>query len=151
MVTMEISIHGHHLPGRHFCRADGSPLDDVHVGVQERAEPTGLVAGDAESATWHVHVRVIAGDGGQLDFRGPAVQGKPGERFVYLTWGNVGPDGEFEMFRRAKLMLNRIDPDLVRSAEAAGRPLRATVDLTDARGGPRCARVDPPALIWSLP
>ena len=47
------------------------------------------------------------------DFRGPAVQGKRGERFLYLTWGDVGPDGEFEMFRRAKLMLDRVDPQVM--------------------------------------
>jgi hypothetical protein len=33
------------------------------------------------------------------------VQGRPGARFVYLTWGDVAEDGSFTMFRRAKLML----------------------------------------------
>jgi len=28
--------------------------------------------------------------------------------------------------------------------------LRAEIDLTDERGGPRCARVRPPAVRWSL-
>jgi len=54
------------------------------------------------------------------------------------------------MFRRAKLMLHRIEPDLVDSAIVAGR-LLATVDLTGRGGGPRCARVDPPAIAWSVP
>ena len=87
---------------------------------------------------------------GALDFRGPAVHGKRGERFLYLTWGDVGDDGSFEMFRRAKLMLNRIDPALVREADQGEVPLVATVELTDGRGGPRCARVDPPAITWSV-
>jgi hypothetical protein len=52
------------------------------------------------------------------------------------------------MFRRAKLMLGAVDPDLVRCAERTASTLVATVDLTDAKGGPRCARVDPPALVW---
>ena len=43
-------------------------------------------------------------------FRGPAVHGKRGERFLYLTWGDVGPAGEFAMFRRAKLMFADIAP-----------------------------------------
>ena len=30
------------------------------------------------------------------------------------------------------------------------RALVASVDLTDAKGCPRCARVDPPALLWEL-
>ena len=83
-----------------------------------------------------------------LDFRGPAVQGKRGERFIYLTWGDVGSDGEFEMFRRAKLMLERVAPELIESAAKTGC-LTASVDLTGNDGGPRCARVDPPAVAWS--
>jgi hypothetical protein len=59
-------------------------------------------------------------------------------------------DASFSMFRRAKLVLDRIDPDVVRAAVRDGRGLVAIVDLTDGRGGPRCARVDPPALEWEL-
>ena len=110
----------------------------------------GLVAGDAETATWQLDVRVTVGDGGELDFKGPAVHGRRGERFLYLTWGNVGSDGRFEMFRRAKLVLDHIDPQLVRDAERDDKALHASVDLTDGCGGPRCARVDPPALVWTL-
>ena len=76
------------------------------------------------------------------------MQGKRGDRFIYLTWGNVGPSDEFEMFRRAKLMLDRVEADLMESAMEAGR-LAAVVDLTGGDGGPRCARVDPPAITWS--
>ena len=83
------------------------------------------------------------------DFRGPAVHGKRGDRFLYLTWGEPA-DGAWHMFRRAKLMLDRIDPELVRGAESGDRPLVARVHLTDECGGPRCARVDPPAISWSL-
>jgi hypothetical protein len=54
------------------------------------------------------------------------------------------------MFRRAKLVLDRVEPALVASAERSGRPLVADVRLTDEKGGPRCARVDPPAVTWSL-
>ena len=78
------------------------------------------------------------------------MHGKRGERFLYLTWGDVGPGESFAMFRRAKLMLDRVDPDLVTRAERSGRALVATIDLTDDKGGPRCARVDPPALTWAL-
>ena len=94
-------------------------------------------------------VEVVRKDGA-LDFRGPAVQGKRGDRFIYLTWGELGPDGSFEMFRRAKLVLDRVEPQVIEAAAAAGR-LRAVVDMTGGDGGPRCARVDPPAVVWSVP
>ena len=123
-------------------------MEDVHVGVQLRRDPWGLVPGDRSDPSWVVDVDVVPRDEA-LDFRGPAVQGRRGDRFVYLTWGNVGPDGSFEMFRRAKLMLDRIEPALVDAAVAAGG-LAARVELTDDRGGPRCARVDPPAIEWSI-
>jgi hypothetical protein len=147
---VHLLIRGHHLPGRRFVAGDGVVHDDVHVGVQERALAIGLVAGDAASARWDLDVRVVAGVEGGLDFRGPAVHGRRGERFVYLTWGSVGADGAFTMFRRAKLLLDRIDAALVAAAEQDGRPLVADVDLTDSCGGPRCARLDPPALALSL-
>ena len=108
--------------------------------------PSGLVRGDAESAQWAIDVEVVANDT-STDFRGPAVQGKKGDRFVYLTWGHVDNHGGFEMFRRAKLMLNRIDPAVVSSGAASGE-LRCRVQLTDKFGAPRCARVDPPAIEW---
>jgi Family of unknown function (DUF5990) len=144
---MRIEITGVNLPGRVFCRPDGSVMDNVHVGVQLRRDPSDLVRADEARGYWEVDVDVVRKDG-VFDFRGPAVHGKRGDRFVYLTWGNVSPEGEFEMFRRAKLMLDRIQTALIESALEAGR-LTATVDLTGGDGGPRCARVDPPAVSWS--
>ena len=143
-------IEGHDLPGRASCGAGGELYEDVHVGMQVRKEPVGLVAGDAESARWSVDVEVVTGTDGQRDFRGPAVHGKRGDRFLYLTWGDVGGDGSFEMFRRAKLMLDRIDPELVDGALGQDRTLVGRVRLSDDCGAPRCARVDPPDLTWAL-
>jgi Family of unknown function (DUF5990) len=145
---MHLKIVGHNLPGRSFSPSPTERYENVHVAVQERADPVGLVAGEAAGAAWDVDVRVATGADGRFDFRGPAVHGKRGERFVYLTWGDVGAEGSFRMFRRAKLMLDRVDPSLVRTASGVGQ-LVATVELSDEHGCPRCARVDPPALVWS--
>src|SRR4051812_4302606 len=100
---MILEIRGHNLPGRTFACAEG-PYGNVHCGIQLGREPAELVPGDAASPVWTTEIRVVDGP----DFRGPAVQGKRGERFVYLTWGDVGADGTFVMFRRAKLMLNDV-------------------------------------------
>lgn len=136
-----LEIRGHHLPGR-FWHIDGRPCDNVHVGVQVGREPHDLVPGDTDTALWRTEIDVVRRDTG-LDFRGPAVQGKPGERFVYLMWGNVGTDGDFTMFRRAKLMLADLVPLI---GTASGQHVIADVDLTDEKGGPRCARLRAPAL-----
>jgi hypothetical protein len=134
---MRLELRGNRLPGRTF-----GPYRDVHVGVQVGNHPTDLVPGDAPSATWTVDVDVVDSGAG-TDFSGPAVQGPRGERFVYLTWGTY--DGSsFEMIRRAKVML--ADSGISPRTSAAV----ATVDLTDADGTPRCARLRPPAISWEV-
>ena len=124
---MRLVIRGHHLPGR-TC----GPYPDVHVGLQVGREPSDLVPGDAERAEWVTDLRVVDGD-----FRGPAVQGRRGERFVYLTWG-TGSGEDFTMFRRAKLMLTDLP--------AAADEVTVDVHMTDEAGMPRCARLSPPTI-----
>jgi hypothetical protein len=131
---MRLIIEGANLPGR-AC----GPYRDIHVGLLVRREPMDLVAADSATAEWEVDVEVIERDGDR-DFRGPAVQGKRGQRFVYLTWGEFR-DGTFSMFRRAKLMLDDVPDPAVESVVAR-------VDLTDECGMPRCARLAAPALDW---
>ena len=133
MATMRIVIEGHDLPGAEFV-SDGVALHNVHVAVQIGTEPVGPVRG-------------VIDDAGP-DLRGPAVHGKKGERFLYLTWGDVGADRSFSMFRRAKLMLGDIDPEMLLAAIRDDGVLVASLSLTDQRGGPRCARVRPPAINW---
>ena len=144
---MRIVIEGHDLPGAEFV-SDGVPLHNVHVAVQVGKEPVGLVRGDAAAACWEVDVRTVVGDDGTLDLRGPAVQGKKGDRFLYLTWGDVGTHGSFAMFRRAKLMVADIAPALLADVAQTDGVLVASLPLTDERGCPRCARVEPPVISW---
>ena len=146
---MKLVLTGTDLPGPTFCAPDGAPLDNVHVGVQIGTEPRHLVRGDAQNARWELEVGVVVDRAGELDFRGSTVHGKRRDRFIYLTWGNVDAAGTFHMFRRAKLMLNRVDPDLMREATDRGR-LSGRVQLADEYGAPRCARVDPPAITWHI-
>lgn len=144
---MRIVIEGHDLPGADFV-VDGVPLHDVHVAVQIGEHPVGPVRGDAADARWELDVRAVVGDDGAIDLRGPAVFGKRGERFLYLTWGDAGAGGSFARFRRAKLMIGDIEPDLLGDAARSDGVLVASVSLTDERGCPRCARVRPPAIAW---
>jgi hypothetical protein len=147
---MRLSIEGYDLPGRTFCGPGGEPYDDVRVGIQIRKDPEQLIPADADAAHWELDISVVDGPDGRVDFKGPAVHGKRGDRFLYLTWGNLAGNGNFDMFRRAKLMLNRIDPELVRAVDSDTHHLVARVRLSDDHGAPRCASVDPPAIAWSL-
>ena len=152
-VDVRLRIEGHHLPGRR-C----GPHDDVHVALQVGRDPVGLVAGDADAAVWETDLSLVPRAGDDVpDVRGPAVNGRRGERFTYLTWGST-TSGGFEMFRRAKLMLGEVaalapEPPAGPAAGPAAGPtvveVTATVDLTDGDGMPRCARLRPPAVQWS--
>src|SRR5262249_22093574 len=140
---MDVRIIGTDLPGRTW-----SCYEDVHVGVQERQMAVDLVPGDASRAVWDFPVKVVAADGG-IDFRGPHVDGKRGERFVYLSWGTVHADGRFEMFRRAKLMLAAVGAATVDAANQPGRRLVGTMRLSAPDGSPRCAALRPPGITWA--
>ena len=146
---MRIRIEGSDLPGRRSGgEAAALRLGNVHVGVQRKAEVVHRVPADAESATWEFQVTGREVDG-LLDVGGPWVHGRPGARFLYLSWGVVSGD-TFAMFRRAKLMFGDIPTETLRSAYDGGGVLVGRLGLTDAQGGPRCARVRPPDITWQV-
>lgn len=150
---MRITIEGTDLPGA-SCgpspqRPDGHA--NVHVGVQRRGKPgelLGVVRGDAPSAAWTLDATVTRGPDGEIDLRGPYIQGPPGGRFIYLNWGTVDVPGAFTMFRRAKLRLDAVPASLLSQAAESG-VLTARVVLTDAKGGPACASLAAPYIEWS--
>jgi hypothetical protein len=148
---LDLRIVGTDLPGRDWCdpRPEGLQYDNVHVGVQRKQEVVDRFPSDASIAVWEITIDTVPKDGA-TDFRGPYVHGKPGDRFLYLSWGVVDGDGNFEMFRRAKLMLDAVDDGKVRMAQRTGYRLAAKLALTGGDGGPRCAAVRPPEIEWTV-
>ena len=149
---MLIRIEASDLPGRSCGPSPDSPggYHNIHVGVQRRNrqdELLGLVPADAPSATWTLDCTAAVSPAG-ADLKGPYIQGPPGGRFIYLSWGTVGDDRTFTLFRRAKLWLNAIPPAVIGSALGRGM-LVGRLGLTDARGNPLCAAVRPPVIQWS--
>jgi len=142
---MRVRIEGSDLPGR---RDPGLRSRGVHVGVQRKAEVVERVPADAERAVWEFDVAVREVDG-LLDVGGPWVHGRPGARFLYLSWDAATGDG-FAMFRRAKLMFTDIPTATLRAAYERGETLIGRLGLTDDSGAPVCARVRPPAVTWTL-
>jgi hypothetical protein len=135
---MKLRIEGSSLPGSSCGPSPERPEGhhNIHVAVQRRNKPKelfGLTRADAPAAAWTLEV--------DDDLRGPYVQGKRGEEFVYLSWGVVDDAGNFEMFRRAKLKLNLIDPQIVDAARKSGA-LVGKLGLTDEKGNPACATVN---------
>jgi uncharacterized protein DUF5990 len=105
-------------------------LPGVTVGVQRGRAVVDELPADGTDKRWTLELTVVDG----RDVRGPYVQGRPGSRFVYLSWQR--DDG---MFRRAKLMLDSL---------ASYEDQVLTVGLTMPDGSPLCAAVRPPAMSW---
>lgn len=161
LMRIRIRIDATDLPGR-TCGA-GPATDcgtqgyaNIHVAVQRRNRPAELLdpqPGDAATATWTLECTTTAGAADPagatpVDVRGPYVQGRPGGRFVYLSWGTVDGPGDFTMFRRAKLMLDAVPAEVLTTAARQGL-LVGRLGLTDGRGNPLCARVVPPRITWT--
>ena len=150
---MRIRIEGRNLPGSSCGPSPERPQGhaNIHVAVQRRNKPSdlfGLVRGDAPAATWDLECKAGPNQDGDVEFTGPYIQGGPGRRFIYLSWGVVEDDGTFTMFRRAKLMLHTVPPDVARRAVDSG-VLVGVLGLTDDKGNPLCAGVQPSAIEWT--
>ncbi|WP_328492142.1 DUF5990 family protein [Streptomyces sp. NBC_00414] len=151
---MRIRIEAVDLPGRThpvpISRNGPEEPRDICVAVQRRNRPGELLEphpGDAKSATWTLECTATETPTG-TDVQGPYVQDRLGRRFVYLSWGTVDEAGVFSMFRRAKLMLDMVPAEVLAEAAREG-VLVARLGLTDAQGGPLCARIVPPHVTWT--
>lgn len=149
---MQILIEARDLPGSSCGPSPERPGGHhrIHVGVQHRTrreELFGVVPGDVAAASWALECTTAPAPAG-TDVRGPYIQGPPGARFIYLSWGTVGGDGVFAMFRRAKLCLDAV-PGAVLGRAAELGVLVGRLGLTDHRGNPLCASVRPPLIEWS--
>ncbi|MFJ8039086.1 DUF5990 family protein [Kitasatospora sp. NPDC096147] len=145
---MQIHLEAHDLPGRDCPPGPGFPgYREILVGLQRKGRADELldpVPGDAPSARWTAECTAKGLD----DLTGPYVQGRPGARFLYLTWTGVTPTGTRELFRRAKLMLDGVPPEVLRQALTTGH-LTGRLGLTDRLGHPLCAAVRPPLMSWT--
>jgi hypothetical protein len=140
---MLLEIVAHKLPGLTFGQ-----YTNVHIAIQRGKENIEAVRGDAANARWSFECQTVEADGA-LDFRGPYIQGKRGERFVYLSWGTLDGAGALTMFGRIKLMLAAVPDATLAEALKPGKRLVGTLDLVDEKGRLRYASVRPPAIVWS--
>lgn len=143
--TVEISIVCVNLPGRKF-----GALDGVRLGVQKGTEVIEDVSGDAKTVTFLCPLRIGNARGKSApNFLGPYSQGKVGERFIYLSWGDR-MHGIWAQFRRAKLMLNHLTWDNIEKSISTGEPIEVIVQMTDRKGEPVCATLRADNIEWRL-
>jgi hypothetical protein len=152
MTDVIIRLEGSDLPGRTCGPGPDFPdgHHNIHVAVQGRKgqqDLLGLAPADVTSANWELDCD-IACPPPTVDVRGPQIQGSPGKRFIYITWGVVEPSNPFRMFRRAKIWLDAVPAEVMQAACADGI-LVGRLGLSDDKGWPLCAAVRPPRIHWS--
>lgn len=138
---MDVHVVGSSLP---------APVVSGHVvlvGLQRGREVPGPRRVGGTTMTFAAELEVTVTPAG-IDYRGPWVHGRRGDRFLYLCWGHDDGSG-FVTDRRAKLLLGVLDPAEMATARP-GSVLEARLPLTDAHGGPVCAAVRPPVVRWTL-
>jgi hypothetical protein len=119
----------------------------MQLGRTDLAPP---IRADERAVVFETDVEVLPGSKAEpFRLRGPAVQGRPGDRFLYLNSGTYAGDRASTWSRRAKVPLSGLTAWF---AEAAGRKS----DLFECRfsgtakdGGPACASINLPAPGWT--
>jgi hypothetical protein len=146
MTDLPIRILGRNMPSD-WCLAHEVP----HLGLSKAKEVVSVVPTTEPEAAFELTVDAVRKPDG-LDFRGPYVFGRKGERFLYLNWGrDTGEDWtSVKGGGRIKLQLLTIDEQVVESTLAGGGVLVADLDLTGKGGGPVFASVRAPALTWHV-
>jgi hypothetical protein len=101
------------------------------------------VKSSAKELVFETTMRVVAARAGSaLGFRGPAVHGPSGDRFLYVCSGRQAGQSETDWDRRLKVRVESITPALAKSA--AGKPdsvLEAVLPGRAKDCGPSCATV----------
>lgn len=112
----------------------------LQLGQDERVKPSSATK---RRINFDFAVEVVDGNSkGAFRLRGPAVQGRPGERFVYLRIGTYAGQKGTDVARRAKIGLEGITRKLLDAVRAkrAG-VLEVQFAGTDSKGGAACATV----------
>ncbi|MEO7995934.1 MAG: DUF5990 family protein [Gemmatimonadaceae bacterium] len=130
----------HEIPLRFIIE---HPPAAVHWALQigkDALQPANLYT--TSLIVFDISVRAVNNKKGELDFRGPAVQGPSGVRFVYLNSGTLAGDARSVFTRRAKVSLMTITRSQVEQlVESKSNVLEVRINGTGKDGTPACATV----------
>jgi Family of unknown function (DUF5990) len=109
----------------------------VQLGRTELLAP----ARRGEDLVFEVRLRLKRGTGKPV-FLGPAAQGPPQDRFIYVNSGTMAGQANSPWSRRAKVKLAGIDRSMVeRALSRPGTWLEAHLPAIGKDGGPSCATI----------
>ena len=146
-VPLRVRLVCEGLPAHRFEGCDGRR--DIRVELQTKdGHEAGTPAG-RDALAWTTEITVKSDADGAPDFAGPAVHGKRGERFFYLSWSGERA-GQRGMFRRIKVHLRDLTAAQISRAVKTGGVLVARVHAVAKDGGPACASVPLLGGGWNL-
>jgi len=110
----------------------------LQLGQEEIVQPSSITK---NRISFDFTAEVVEGEG-KFRLKGPAVQGRPGKRFVYLRMGAYAGQAGIAAGWRAKIGLDGITQKLLDTVRAkrAG-VLEVQFAGTGPKGGPACATV----------
>ncbi len=119
----------------------------LRLGIQRGKEVTEDVSVDREEIIFRFALEAKLNSANRPVFTGAYAQGTPAERFVYLCWGQR--DGvAFLTEMRTKIPLASLTWEEVKQAAAAGRAVRAVLQLSRAEGRPFTGTLKEPHIVW---
>jgi hypothetical protein len=144
-VTLEIVCT--HLPGEEW---DGQRT--LSLGIQRGNEMVEPASAGSKRVVFQPVLRARRNTDGSANFLGEFAHGPRTERFIYLIWAVIQGPASGRMVGRIKLHLNHIKWATVEKTVGGKKPkpIRVTLDLTNAKGKPVMASVRPDAAKWEL-
>lgn len=125
-------------PQDSFAGFDGR--QDIRAELSTRNGPEAGTSHGTSAVAWTTEMSLKPLPNGAIDFTGPAVEGKRGERFFYLSWSSRTFHGR-ERFRRTKIPLRGLTAESLNRLPKTGGTLTARISALARDGGPACATV----------
>ncbi len=133
---VDLELYCENMPG---STIDGNP--GCMLGVQKSAETVQQVSADNPTAFFEIEVEFLLDPAsGKIDYKGPYVHGKSGERFLYFCWGFESLHG-WQTVRRAKFYLDSITPVQWNAAMQMFEPVRVRFNMTGPKNQPLTASI----------
>ncbi len=142
---IEIEIICTKLPGTQW-----GDRGSLHLGIQKDEALLEPAPANLERIVFRPQLRVRRHTDGSANFLGPFAHGPRAERFIYLIWANMEGNTPVGMLGRIKLHLKHIEWTQVEQAVARKKPIKVTIALTNAKGGPVFASVRADVARWQL-
>ena len=150
---LQLKVMCSRLPGLRFVdpyKHEPRVKEPVYLGIQRGTEVIAQVPASRHRVVFYPEFRIGKRPDGSPNFLGPYAQGRPADRFFYLSWGVKTEPEQFAMFRRLKIRVTHLAWPQIDRALDLDEPIVVRLKLTDDDGGPACGTPDDTRIKWEL-